>query len=160
MLTELYSSYLDMYNSVCCGPYLLGPSSASSRKPAGRMTTFCKYDRSSCAPNWLDDRTLVLSLQGLKITCTNDDVPFASLPSHLVNSKDSPLGVLRVERAMLFVAISHGEQQGCFLAVFVTYVLLHRMENMLVCGKICHVLCTELVQVSTTCTSNCTLAST
>ena len=96
-LTELYSSYPDMYHSVCCGPYLLGPSSASSRKPVEQMTLFCKDDRPSCASNWLDDRTLVLSLQGLKITCTNDDVPFTSLPSHLVNSIDSPLGVLRRE---------------------------------------------------------------
>ena len=73
---------------------------------------------------------------------------------------DSSLGVLHVERAMLFVWNIRKEQQGCFLAVFVTYVLLHRMENILVCGKVCLVLRTELVQVSTTCTSNCTLAST
>ena len=32
------------------------------------------------ASNWLDDRTLVPSLQGLKTMCTSDDVLFASLP--------------------------------------------------------------------------------
>ena len=88
------------------------------------------------------------------------DVHFASLPSHLVNSKDSPLGVLRREGAMLFVVINHGEQQGCFLAVVITYGLLRRMENMLVYENTCLVTCAERVQVSTTCTCIYTLAST